>query len=624
MSGARDTSGSAVGRAVSGGYDPGSREPSAQARPWRWRHLIAILAVATAMAGFAAWVLNRDIRLQIADRQHGLIDLLRERLSRETGHIATVQSAAVALLRQDPTLSQRAFADRMTPIMAAEPASGVRAVALTASVSGQDIGSALAAAYPDSARWPGRPVTVAPEGPREVGYPALRVAPEAGNEAVAGFDLWADPARRAAAQVALTGSLLAGSAPIVLSQDAGRDSDIISLLAVQPYSIPAETGWGQGVGIVASGYTLPAASLLPPGEINARIRDLGLIGGNGEPVVLFDRLRPPCLLCVETTVETRFLDRRWEVTLQSSYLQADPILGKALFVVPALFFLLVLVIGGWWSSLVRNQRELADKVDRQTAELSLAYRDVQASLHEAQEAIRSQQLFLQTMSHELRTPLNAIVGTAEIMADPALREMRILEDREAWQRMRLAGTRLFALVEALLFLSDIDRGAVAPVERPVRLSDVLADTVERLQRLREAETVPVTLTGLTDLEVETDPDLLARALVALIDNGLNAGAPVTVTVNDSLGAPTIAIRDRGPGLSEEAEATLFQRFAMSTDMDIKSRGGLGLGLATVAELSSLLGFLVSLQNHAEGGVEVVLAFGVDADRASIATAPAEA
>lgn len=579
------------------------------ARPDRmW---LAVIGAAVCLALVAVWIFRAEIELRLQEEQAATVAIVRDRIDRETENIAVVAATAASLLESFPRIDQATFAATLTPTLAADATSGIRALALTAPTAGADIAGRLAIAYPDPNRFPGAAVAVMPPGDRTLGYPAFRVAPEAGNAAVAGFDLWADDARRAAAEIALATDRLAASDPVVLSQDADAGAARSSWLLMRPYTLPDGVPWGRGTGLVALGYSLEVSALLPPTGSRTRLTDLGseTAGTPNQTVagsVLLDRLSPACLSCIETEETVAFRDRRWSIRLQNRYWDAGLPMVSAFTGVPLLVFAAALGIGGWGVGLRRHRRDLQRKVAEQTAALTAANAEIGEALVHAQEAMASQQLFLQTMSHELRTPLNAILGTAETMVDPDLRRLLAIEDTEAWARVHLAGHRLFAVTEALLFISDLDRGAVVPSMEPVALEIVLSDAWQRTQRLQERERPPFSVRGDPSVVVETDPDLLARALTCLLDNAYKAGAPVTVRIDAGADRVALVVTDSGPGLTAAVEARLFQRFGGDRGLDVRGRSGLGLGLATVAEISSLLSVAVSIRHREEGGVEATL------------------
>ena len=97
--------------------------------------------------------------------------------------------------------------------------------------------------------------------------------------------------------------------------------------------------------------------------------------------------------------------------------------------------------------------------------------------------------------------------------------------------------------------------------------------------------------------VSLDRGQIEQALLNVIKNGLEAiGTDGRLVVRVSMveGAPTIAVEDSGPGLTEEARAHLFTPFFSTKE------GGQGIGLTMVQEILSGHGFPFALEGPPGG------------------------
>ena len=193
-------------------------------------------------------------------------------------------------------------------------------------------------------------------------------------------------------------------------------------------------------------------------------------------------------------------------------------------------------------------------------------------------ALKMKSDFIADASHELRTPLTLIRGNAEIGLASKVDSAR----DQALTEILSESRRMSRLVDDLLFLARSDSG-VPSVEReyvPVRwLLSRLAAPAEAMTRHHE--------TCLTaDLQgegyVEVDPERIQQAVLILVDNASRyspADACVelhSVVADDTL---TIAVQDHGPGVAEDEQPLIFERFYQVGPGRTRQRGGSGLGLA---------------------------------------------
>ncbi len=179
-----------------------------------------------------------------------------------------------------------------------------------------------------------------------------------------------------------------------------------------------------------------------------------------------------------------------------------------------------------------------------------------------------------SVSHEIKNPLGIVKSTAEILQRKASPETAHLAEIIVEETGRLDG-----IVREFL---DFAR---PPTPRYSRMRlDELCERVLAFAR-PELEKKAIELRFDRPPEgvwCEADPDLLYRALLNIVVNGvqaMNDGGVLTVTLGDRAdGTVVCEIADTGVGMDEETMAQIFQPFFTA-----KHRGT-GLGLAIVKNL----------------------------------------
>ena len=113
-------------------------------------------------------------------------------------------------------------------------------------------------------------------------------------------------------------------------------------------------------------------------------------------------------------------------------------------------------------------------------------------------------------------------------------------------------------------------------------------------------------TGIQPVIVEGDPELLRRAVENVIRNAIRF-APRQTAVEVSLarnnGKAVLDVRDRGPGVPEEALPRIFDAFYRVEPDRARSSGGLGLGLSIARRAIELHKGAIRARN-AQPGLEV--------------------
>ena len=191
--------------------------------------------------------------------------------------------------------------------------------------------------------------------------------------------------------------------------------------------------------------------------------------------------------------------------------------------------------------------------------------------------------FAADASHELRTPLAAIRGYAEL----ARRHPGTLppEVEHALGRVEAESTRMSALVEDLLLLARLDAGR--PLESgPVDLTRLAIDATSDARAAGPDHRWQLELPEGPVL-VQGDDHRLYQVLANLLSNArthTRAGTTVTVALGPdySRGVAELSVTDNGPGIPDELQPDLFERFVRGDSSRSRAAGSTGLGLSIVA------------------------------------------
>jgi signal transduction histidine kinase/tRNA A-37 threonylcarbamoyl transferase component Bud32 len=248
-------------------------------------------------------------------------------------------------------------------------------------------------------------------------------------------------------------------------------------------------------------------------------------------------------------------------------------------------------------------QSLERRVEERTAELSVANSALRSTLAELERANselrRLDELksdFVAMVSHELRSPLTSILGYCSTM----MRHWDRVDDenkRSFIDIIERQSRRLSGLVNDLLEMSRIESGHLETKLQPIVLPAVLGDLVRDYHdRIEDLE-----LTGDLEVPVLADVDHLHRVLINLLDNAIKYGAePVTIDVTATRDTVTLAVRDSGPGVSEDFRPRLFEKFAQASAGSTRKATGTGLGLSIVNGLVEAMGGSVAYDPPADG------------------------
>jgi signal transduction histidine kinase len=240
-----------------------------------------------------------------------------------------------------------------------------------------------------------------------------------------------------------------------------------------------------------------------------------------------------------------------------------------------------------------NDQRAMKELAQQKQEVERAYAELQL-----QEKQRSE--FLTTLSHELRTPLTSANGFMQFIKSGSISGPAL---NMAHDKISAGLEQIVSLVNDLLFVQEMD--LIEPALRPVDLTATLHRIAEETEDDAFANEVEVKVEIPDELpEVKADPDGLARALYAIVDNAIkftpNGGEVLIKVYLDQTGV-NIAVQDPGIGIDPEFLPYIFDRFRRIDSYKDHVFGGIGLGLAIAKHLITSFGGSITVQSEVDQG-----------------------
>ena len=237
---------------------------------------------------------------------------------------------------------------------------------------------------------------------------------------------------------------------------------------------------------------------------------------------------------------------------------------------------------------------------------ALARKDVEGERVErlkAEAENRSKDRFLAHLSHELRTPLSSILGYTELLMQSDFSQQAENELGVIYRN----GKHLLSLLNDVLDLSKIAADKLELTLSEVNLDSMLADvyTLMRVSVLDKGLTLRFESDQALPLVARLDATRVRQILINLINNAVKFTDKGEIVVKawtqhvDNKEMLFFSIKDSGMGIAPEKQQLIFKPFEQIADVESRSVGGAGLGLAICAELLSRMQGNISL--HSEIG-----------------------
>lgn len=285
--------------------------------------------------------------------------------------------------------------------------------------------------------------------------------------------------------------------------------------------------------------------------------------------------------------------------INQSLVNPERLLSLALVSLTVLILTVLLV--GW---IVKPLRRLATQADtlgrgqnpeplppQGSSEMQTTIQAFNDMSHRIRKFIADRERLFASISHDLKTPLTRARLRAEMLEDESEREP-IIKDLE----------NLEALVVATLQM--LKEGAIHENTQRV---DLRALIIRSLDSAFVAE-IPVSCDLPDDFHIEGRPLSLERLFANLIDNAMHyaRGVEVIGWVDTEKQRLMVQVCDRGPGLSDDMKARVFEPFFRVQRQPSSVHVGLGMGI--VQSIAQLHGASIKLKDRLRGGLNVELSF----------------
>lgn len=247
------------------------------------------------------------------------------------------------------------------------------------------------------------------------------------------------------------------------------------------------------------------------------------------------------------------------------------------------------VMAGDTSERVNRQIELKD---RHCAEMTVVpFRDhkfrprVILVFHDTSEQKRVERVlrdFVANASHQLRTPLTSIRGYAETLLDapPAEDAKR----REFLEIIHANAVHMAKVIGGMFALAKSERDGKRPSDLVASVPQALDHALKNAAFAAQEKNIEIVVEPLPEKlpAAAADPDGLLQIIESIVDNAIKYSPEGTTLAIDAASdgqSLTLRFADQGPGISEENQKRIFERFFRADGNGVDGAGSAGLGLA---------------------------------------------
>ena len=184
--------------------------------------------------------------------------------------------------------------------------------------------------------------------------------------------------------------------------------------------------------------------------------------------------------------------------------------------------------------------------------------------------------------HDLKTPLTSMLATLEMLREG---DFGSIDERPARALSDVEGKAedLLGLIQDLLDVSKVEEQSLPLAPEPIAPAALLAEVIFDWElRFRQEQTTARTEVTDDAPVFSADKTLVKRVLTNLVQNAItHSPVPVTLTLGArrDAGGIVLTVSDDGPGIPEEYQGLVFQKFEQVHTPNAPRVRSSGLGLA---------------------------------------------
>ena len=206
--------------------------------------------------------------------------------------------------------------------------------------------------------------------------------------------------------------------------------------------------------------------------------------------------------------------------------------------------------------------------------------------------------FVSNVSHEFKTPINAIEGYVTLLqSTDNIDEI----ENEYIEKILFNTKRLSSLVGSILLLSKPENQQIPTNRTSYRLDEQIRQSIVALEPAWEKKEISID-TDLETIDYLGNEPMMRHVWDNLISNAIKFspdGGEVRINLTRKSCNVIITVEDTGPGLSDEAQKRIFDKF-YQVDSSHRQEGN-GLGLALVKRILSIEKGEIGVENLEKTG-----------------------
>ncbi|HIH8983124.1 TPA: ATP-binding response regulator [Serratia marcescens] len=254
--------------------------------------------------------------------------------------------------------------------------------------------------------------------------------------------------------------------------------------------------------------------------------------------------------------------------------------------------------------------------------LFVSYRQVKSinkQLESEKKSFNNKNAFLGVLGHELRTSLQAIISSVEVIT-----QQKDVVAFSHFERLENAAMKMERQMKDLAEFAKVDNGNVEIKISSFNLHKLVHDTVEQSITILNKENINVSIDGIENIYVKSDPSRIMQIIENIVTNAIkyteNGNVQISAVIRDK-SRLVITVRDTGRGIPKDKIDTIFFPFIrVGGDNKVP---GFGMGLAIVHGVVKAMNGTIDVESEVGKGSTFTVSLPIEYSKHEETVIPAD-
>lgn len=224
-----------------------------------------------------------------------------------------------------------------------------------------------------------------------------------------------------------------------------------------------------------------------------------------------------------------------------------------------------------------------------------------------------QENFLLNISHDLRGHLNVILSVMQVINHGSA----YVTDKKALEYMNIVrrnSLKMLKLINNLIDTTKLENNYYVLNKKNIDIIAMIESTINCIDKYAKQKNIQLIFdTNEEECIMGIDPEVVDRIIMNLLSNAIKfsySNTNIYIDIFVFNGEIKISIKDEGPGIPEEYQEKIFNRFYQMSKKRDSDAIGSGIGLDLVNYLVKSMDGQIRLESKEGQGCEFILSFPI--------------